>query len=100
MGAGSHKPAKIEAVSKISIPTEVLAQKLDGETVLLDLASERFFGLDEVSTRVWQLLQSGLSKAEIVETLLDEYEVERGLLDSDIGELLGRLSEAGLITLG
>ena len=87
-------------MNKITISEEVLAQELAGETVLLDLASESFFGLDEVSTRVWQLLRSGTGQAQLVETLLDEYEVEREVLEKDIGQLLGRLCDAGLITIG
>jgi hypothetical protein len=87
-------------MNKINISKEVLAQQLAGETVLLDLASESYFGLDEVSTRVWQLLQSGTGQAQLVETLLDEYEVEREVLEEDIGRLLGRLCDAGLITIG
>jgi hypothetical protein len=33
---------------------EVLVQELEGEAVLLNLASERYFGLDDVGTRIWQ----------------------------------------------
>jgi hypothetical protein len=29
--------------------------------------------------------------------LLQEYEVERGTLETDLGELLGKLADAGLI---
>jgi PqqD family protein of HPr-rel-A system len=83
----------------VTISKDVLAQELDGETVLLDLASESFFGLDAVSTRVWQLLQGGAGQDEIVETLLAEYDVEREVLEQDIEDLLGRLAEAGLIQL-
>lgn len=83
----------------IFISKDVLAQELDGETVLLDLASERFFGLDAVSTRVWQLLQGGADSAELVDTLLLEYDVERAELQRDIDALLAQLGEAGLITL-
>ena len=86
-------------MKKISISKDVLAQELAGETVLLDLASESYFGLDAVGTRVWQLLQSGAGQAELIDTLLDEYEVERNTLEEDITDLLQRLAEAGLITV-
>lgn len=84
----------------INLSTDVLAQELEGETVLLDLASENFFGLDAVSTRVWQLLQEGAGREQVIDTLLEEYEVERPVLEQDIAELLERLAQAGLITLG
>jgi len=83
----------------ITISKDVLAQELDGETVLLDLASESFFGLDAVSTRVWQLLGDGAGRAEIIDRLLEEYEVDREVLERDIEDLLERLAEAGLIEL-
>ncbi|MBT8060121.1 MAG: PqqD family protein [Gammaproteobacteria bacterium] len=79
---------------------DVLAQEVDGETVLLDLASESFFGLDEVSTRVWQLLNEGAGREQVIETLLGEYDVEREVLEKDVGDLLERLADAGLVTLG
>ena len=66
--------------------------------MLLDLASESYFGLDAVGTRVWQLLNEGMGQAALIDTLLDEYEVERAALEQDIADLLRRLAEAGLIT--
>ena len=87
-------------MNKITISKEVLAQELAGETVLLDLASESYFGLDVVGTRVWQLLESGTAREELTDILLHEYEVEREVLENDVSELLDRLHDAGLITLG
>ena len=83
----------------ISISKHVLAQELHDETVLLDLDSENYFGLDSVGTRIWQLLNEGQDKTDMVDTLLGEYEVEREVLEKDISELLGRLNEAGLIKI-
>ena len=82
-----------------SISKDVLAQELHDETVLLDLDSENYFGLDSVGTRIWQLLNEGQDKSDMVDTLLGEYEVEREVLEKDISELLGRLNEAGLIKI-
>ena len=39
---------------KIQISPDVLSQEVNGETVLLDLEGESYFGLNEVGTRVWQ----------------------------------------------
>ena len=60
-------------MTSITISSEVLAQELGGETVLLDQASESYFGLDAVSTRAWQLLQTGASQAEVVDALFERF---------------------------
>jgi hypothetical protein len=82
---------------KIEISPEVLFQEVSGETVLLDLDSEQYFGLDAVGTRVWQLIGEGATSDAVVDTLLEEYEVDRATLAADVAELLDRLAEAGLI---
>lgn len=82
---------------KFSIPEAVLFQEVSGETVLLDLDSESYFGLDEIGTRIWMLLNEGRGQRGIVDALLEEYEVERDTLEADVAELLGNLLEAGLI---
>ena len=84
----------------IHISNNVLAQEVAGETVLLDLASESYFGLDAVGTRIWQLLQAGKAETEVVDTLLVAYAVEREVLEKDVTALLGKLENAGLIRRG
>ena len=81
----------------IEISPDVLFQEVGGETVLLDLESEHYFGLDAVGTRIWGLIGEGASVDAMVDTLLQEYEVERATLEADVAELLSRLAEAGLI---
>lgn len=82
---------------KIEISEDVLFQEVSGETVLLDLASEQYFGLDSVGTRIWTLLSEGAAADAVVDRLLGEYEVERETLAADVDELMARLAEAGLI---
>ena len=86
------KPDQAFVVSK-----DVLFQEVAGETVLLDLGSEAYFGLDEVGTRIWSLLNDGRNSAEMVAALLEEYDVEREVLEQDVQDLLASLVEAGLV---
>jgi hypothetical protein len=88
----------IQATDRFNISDEVLSQEVNGETVLLDLQGESYFGLDEVGTRVWQLLQEKSTVAHAVNTLFQEYDVSREQLESDVGQLLEKLIDAGLIT--
>lgn len=82
-----------------TISPDVLAQEVSGETVLLDLKSESYFGLDELGTRIWQLLQENGSVQILLDTLLQEYNVEAEQLESDIENLLKELDSEGLIKL-
>ena len=82
---------------RFTVSSEVLFQEVSGEMVLLDLASESYFGLDEIGARIWGLLGEGKNQGQILDVLLREYEVDRKTLEVDLVELLGELLEAGLI---
>ena len=84
----------------VTISREVLFQELDGEAVLLDLASESYFGLDDVGTRIWQLLQEHGSLRTVFDTMLDEYDVEPARLEEDLLKHVGDLADAGLVIYG
>ena len=83
----------------ITISPDVISQEVSGETVLLDLESENYFGLDEVGTRIWQLLQENKDLSSVVTTMLEEYEVSEEQLNEDMDALLGEVHTLGLITM-
>lgn len=62
---------KIQQDQKVIISPEVLFQEVSGEIVLLDLASESYFGLDEIGARIWALLNEEKTVGQIVGVLLD-----------------------------
>ena len=84
---------------KVSIPPQVMARTIGDETVILDLASGTYFGLDPVGARIWELLGDGKTLAEICEQMLEEYEVSREELERDTLRLAQELADQGLIGL-
>lgn len=81
------------------IPPQVMAREVGDETVILDLASGTYFGLDPVGARIWQLIGEGKALAEVCDALLDEYDVTREALERDVVELADKLLEQKLISL-
>ncbi len=75
----------------------VLAQTLAGEAVLLDLKSERYFGLDRTGTRVWQLIEEVGDFQQIFTALVAEYDAPPDRIADDLRALLDRLVAAGLV---
>jgi hypothetical protein len=83
----------------VSQSPDVISQEVSGETVLMDLESENYYGLDEVGTRIWQLIEQTNDLRVIYQTLLQEYEVKEEHLLRDLDVLLGQIAGLGLITL-
>ena len=85
--------------STIQIPQDVLFHELAGEAVLLNLQTGKYFGLDEIGTRMWMLLSENGSVEPVIQALLTEYDVEEEKLRHDLSDLIERLAQNGLVKL-
>lgn len=82
---------------RLGASPDVLVNVVDGQSVLLNLKTERYFSLDEVGTSMWQALTTSPSLRAACERLLGEYDAEPQRLESDLQELAGKLVENGLL---
>jgi hypothetical protein len=87
--------------SRVGISPNVLFQDLGGESVLLNLDNDRYYGLDDVGTKMWQLMAEHGDIETVVERLLAAYpgETDAPTVRRDLGDLIARLTEAGLLTV-
>lgn len=85
---------------KIELSSDVVSREVGSETMLLNLASGTYFGLDPVGARFWQLLEEGRTAAEARDVILNEYDVEPALLERDLEALIGDFVSHGLVSVG
>jgi hypothetical protein len=82
----------------------VVSVSQDGETIVLDPARGSYHILNEVGTRVWELIGQELGPDAIVAALLTEYEVPAATgadhVRHDVLAILTQLSVAGVIEPG
>jgi len=83
----------------VIISAEALSQEVNGETVVLDLKTEQYFGLDKVGTRIWQLINEHRELQTTFDVMKEEFDVEGDRLESDMNMLLTEMMKSGLITL-
>lgn len=83
--------------STITVPEDVLFHELSGEAVLLNLKTGKYYGLDEVGTRMWQLILEHGKLGPAYQILLDEYDVLADQLESDLIHLIDALADQGLL---
>ena len=84
---------------RVRISPDVLLEPAGDESVLLDLTSESYFGLNQVGTRIWRLLESNPEVRVACETVQAEYDVPAPRLQADVLALIGQLADAGLVTI-
>ena len=75
-----------------------MSRLVDDETVLLDLESGMYFGLDGVGQRIWECIKDGQNLGEIAATIAAEYDVDADRAFADLVEFASDLVERGLLT--
>ena len=82
---------------QVTVPSQVMDRSVGDETVILNLESGTYYGLDPVGARMWQLLGEGKSLGEVCEIMLEEYDVARERLEADLLKLAEELANNGLV---
>jgi hypothetical protein len=90
---------KMKLDTSLSIPPQVMSRLVDDETVLLDLKSGMYFGLDGVGQRIWKSVSEGKSLGETAAIIAAEYEVEEARAQSDVIEFASDLVDRGLLDM-
>ena len=81
------------------IPSHVLSKRVQGETVVIDLDSGAYFGLDAVGTAIWERMLKHPSRDSLVDELTTEFASDRSGIRRDVDEFLALLESKGLVVL-
>lgn len=89
----------LDLATRVTVPESVLFRDLDGEAVLLETMTGRYYGLNEVGTRMWSLLQLHGEIGAVCRALLAEYDVPESRLREDLAQLIETLAARGLVKI-
>lgn len=92
-----HIDMSVSFASRLRATENVLIQEIRGEIMFLNMASESYFGLDAVGSRMYRTLVSADSIQSAFDALLQEYDVEEARLRSDLQDLISKLLDHGLL---
>lgn len=75
----------------------VVSADLDGETVLLNVETGVYFGLDPVGTEIWKVLETGATEEDVVSRLGEIFDVDSDQLREDVREFVSLLEDKQLL---
>ena len=75
---------------------QVVIRELSGESVILDLKSGVYFGLNGVGTRVWNLMARGESLRSVTGALAAEFDGPPAVIEEELLRFAAELCENGL----
>lgn len=85
--------------SIVAVSGDAVFRELDGESVVLNLETGLYYGLDEVGTRIWRAVDPKASLRIVLESVVAEFNTDRAAAEADLLELATALLDKGLWTL-
>lgn len=88
--------------SNLHIDGTLILRKVANEFLLVPinetaLKLNGMISISESAALLWGVLEKGCRKSELIEILLNEYEIDRDTAETDVDRFLGQLSELHLL---
>lgn len=83
----------------VATTDDALSTTIDNETVILHASEGKYYGLNDVGTFIWELLEEPRTIDAICTAVTEEYDVESERCKEDINEMISELAAKGLVTL-
>jgi len=77
--------------------SRTISGRLHDELVMMDLEQGKYFSLNPIATRIWDLLEREMTLAELCAMLMDEYEVEEDQCLDEVNDYLEEMAGLGLV---
>ena len=99
MIGGGDRPGPIPRDASVVASDRQLSTTLADEVIILGLDDSMYYGLSGAGARIWELLQTPRTIAEIVQTITEEFDADRERVAADLDTLLADLRSRGLIAI-
>jgi len=76
---------------------DLVSSSLDDETVMMSVNSGKYYGLDEIGSRIWELIEEPRSVSDLCDILFGEFEVDRKQCEKDVLDFLNELAKKNLL---
>ena len=80
----------------VSRNKDVAWRIIENEAILISAEDSMLHSLDEVGTRIWELSDGSNTVEQIIDTIFEEYEVDRETAEKDVIEFVTNLASEKL----
>ncbi len=90
---------KITLATTVKQSNKILVQNLDEDTVMANIDNGYYYGVNQTSKRIWELIAEPITIADICGRLQQEYDVDAATCESQVLALANELAHEGLVEI-
>lgn len=97
--AKTIKELEVRLETTIKRNPEIDAADLDGEVVMMNMEKGQYFMMNEIGSRIWEIIQEPTMVSLVIDKLLGEFQVDKEECEKTVIDFLNELSYADLIKI-
>lgn len=95
----SEEIPQIGQETRLKRSENILFSEIDQDKVMIDIERGAYFGLNSVAGDIWNLLETPHTPVQLVQTLLQNYEVDEDTCQSETLAALQRMVQLKLVEI-
>lgn len=78
-------------------PDKVVWRQVGDEVMVLDTGSSQYLSVNPTGTYLWPMLIEGCPRPQLVQALVDKFDIDEQTASSDVEKFLSSLQDLGLL---
>lgn len=87
----------IDLNTRLQRSSEILFSEIDQDKVMIDIQRGAYFGLNPVAGEIWEMLETQRTPTEIIQTLLQDYDIDEATCQAETLAVLQRMVRLNLV---
>ena len=88
---------EISSKTIINRNSGIISNKLDDEIIMMSIEKGEYYGLNQIASRIWEIIENPISFDILITHLTEEFEVSREACIADVKTFLHLLEEKNLV---
>lgn len=89
----------LDLITIIVQDQNIIASPIDDEVVMANLKTDKYYGLNPVSTRIWHLLEEPQRLSDLCDVLMSEFDVDEATCQTEVLSFTQALYDAEMVTI-
>lgn len=78
---------------------DIVFNKLDDEIVMMSIKNGQYYGLDDIATSIYEIIETPVTFNELVKKLLDSFDIDENTCRKDVEAFLLQLESKEIVTI-
>jgi hypothetical protein len=98
-GEHGQMSSRVLLTSLVKLNNDQISASIDGEVVILSVERGAYFGLDQIGSEIWQLIETPVRVDVLCDELAAKYDADRPTIEHDVLALLESLVAEELVVV-